>query len=224
MSLDVAVLVVAKAPVPGFAKTRLAREIGDVRAADLAAASLLDTLDAVTGARVAQRVVAMTGDLGRAVRGTDIASALDCFTVLPQRGENFAERLVNAHADAFDAFGLPILQIGMDTPQVTAGLLAESADLLTERKGRCVLGLAEDGGWWILGVPDAVATEAIGSVPTSSPDTGRLTREALLAAGAEVLSLPTLRDVDYATDVAPVAALCPESSRFRREYLSTVRG
>ena len=224
MTLDVAVLVVAKAPVPGFAKTRLARDVGDARAADLAAASLLDTLDAVTGAGAARRVVAMTGDLGRAVRGTDIASALDRFTVLPQRGEDFAERLVNAHTDTFDAFGLPVLQIGTDTPQVTAGLLAESADLLTERRGRCVLGLAEDGGWWILGVPDAVATEAIGSVPTSSPDTGRLTREALLAAGAEVLSLPTLRDVDYATDVAPVAALCPESSHFRREYLLTTGG
>ncbi|MDT2004445.1 DUF2064 domain-containing protein [Rhodococcus opacus] len=224
MTLDVAVLVVAKAPVPGFAKTRLAREVGDVRAADLAAASLLDTLDAVIGARVAQRVVAMTGDLGRAVRGPDITASLDRFTVMPQRGDGFAARLVNAHADTFAAFGLPVLQIGTDTPQVTAGLLAESAGLLTERAGRCVLGLAEDGGWWILGVPDAVSAEAIRPVPTSSRDTGRLTREALLAAGAEVLSLPTLRDVDYVTDVAPVAALCPESSRFRREYLSTAGG
>ncbi|MFC0453142.1 TIGR04282 family arsenosugar biosynthesis glycosyltransferase [Rhodococcus jostii] len=224
MTLDVAVLVVAKAPVPGFAKTRLAREVGDVRAADLAAASLLDTLDAVIGARVAQQVVAMTGDLGRAVRGPDITAALDRFTVMPQRGDGFAARLVNAHADTFAAFGLPVLQIGMDTPQVTAGLLAESAALLTERAGRCVLGLAEDGGWWILGVPDAVSAEAIRPVPTSSRDTGRLTREALLAAGAEVLSLPTLRDVDYATDVAPVAALCPASSRFRREYLLTAGG
>ncbi|MBC2641557.1 MULTISPECIES: DUF2064 domain-containing protein [unclassified Rhodococcus (in: high G+C Gram-positive bacteria)] len=224
MSLDVAVLVVAKAPVPGFAKTRLAREVGDVRAADLAAASLLDTLDAVLDARVAQRVVAITGDLDRAVQSPDITAALGRFTVVPQRGDDFAERLVNAHADAFAAFGLPVLQIGMDTPQVTAGLLADSAGLLTERPGRCVLGLAEDGGWWILGVPDADAAEAIRPVPTSSPDTGRLTRDALLAAGAEVLSLPTLRDVDYATDVAPVAALCRESSRFRREYLSTARG
>ncbi|QYB01576.1 DUF2064 domain-containing protein [Rhodococcus sp. USK10] len=224
MTLDVAVLVVAKAPVPGFAKTRLARDVGDTRAAALAAASLLDTLDAVAGAGVAQRVVAMTGDLGRAVRGGDIATTLSRFTVVPQRGESFAERLVNAHADTFGRFGLPILQIGMDTPQVTAGLLADSADLLTERRGRCALGLAEDGGWWILGVPDAVSARAILPVPTSSPDTGRLTRAALLAAGAEVLSLPTLRDVDYAADVAPVAALCPDSSRFRREYLSTSGG
>ncbi|BAH52418.1 TIGR04282 family arsenosugar biosynthesis glycosyltransferase [Rhodococcus opacus] len=224
MTLDVAVLVVAKAPVPGFAKTRLARDVGNARAAGLAAASLLDTLDAVAGAGVAHRVVAMTGDLGHAVRGSDIAATLGGFTVVPQRGENFAERLVNAHADTFGRFRLPILQIGMDTPQVTAELLAESADRLTERRGRCALGLAEDGGWWILGVPDAVSARAILPVPTSSPDTGRLTRAALLAAGAEVLSLPTLRDVDYASDVAPVAALCPESSHFRREYLSTSGG
>jgi len=56
------VLVVAKAPVPGLAKTRIARTVGDARAAELAAAALLDTLDAATasGMRV---VVAMTGDL-----------------------------------------------------------------------------------------------------------------------------------------------------------------
>ena len=36
-------LVVAKAPVPGLAKTRIAQTIGDDAAAELAAAALLDT-------------------------------------------------------------------------------------------------------------------------------------------------------------------------------------
>ena len=40
-----AVLVVAKAPVPGAAKTRLAATVGDRNAAELAAAALLDTID-----------------------------------------------------------------------------------------------------------------------------------------------------------------------------------
>ncbi|WP_072690222.1 TIGR04282 family arsenosugar biosynthesis glycosyltransferase [Rhodococcus marinonascens] len=214
MTLDVVVLVVAKAPVPGFAKTRLATEIGDTRAADLAAASLLDTLDAVAAADVTHRVVAMTGDLDRAVGTEDITSALRGFTVIQQRGGSFAERLVHAHADAFRAFAVPILQIGMDTPQVSAALLEESAAILTQQK-RCVLGPAEDGGWWVLGVPDAVMAEAILPVPTSRPDTGRLTRDALVASGAEVVDLPMLRDVDYAADVGPVADECPASSRFR---------
>ena len=47
MTVPVTVLVVAKAPVPGLAKTRLARTLGAEAAADLAAAALLDTLDAV---------------------------------------------------------------------------------------------------------------------------------------------------------------------------------
>ncbi|MBV8964573.1 MAG: glycosyltransferase, partial [Mycobacteriaceae bacterium] len=40
----VTVLVVAKAPVPGVAKTRLAQGVGPYLAADIAAAALLDTL------------------------------------------------------------------------------------------------------------------------------------------------------------------------------------
>ncbi|MEV0947314.1 DUF2064 domain-containing protein [Rhodococcus sp. NPDC049939] len=214
MTLDVTVLVVAKAPVPGFAKTRLASETDDTRAAELAAASLLDTLDAVAAADVAHRVVAMTGDLDQAVGSGDITAALDRFTVIPQRGDSFAERLVNAHADAYGAFGVPILQIGMDTPQVSAALLEESAAILIQER-RCVLGLAEDGGWWVLGVPDAATAEAILPVPMSRADTGRLTRDALVASGAEVVDLPILRDVDFAADVAPVAAACSASSRFR---------
>ena len=53
MTVPVTVLVVAKAPVPGLAKTRLARTLGAETAADLAAAALLDTLDAVAEAPVA---------------------------------------------------------------------------------------------------------------------------------------------------------------------------
>ena len=67
-SLPVTVLVVAKAPVPGMAKTRLAEAVGPDTAADIAAAALLDTLDAVAAAPVTGRVVAMTGDLDAASR------------------------------------------------------------------------------------------------------------------------------------------------------------
>ena len=43
--MSTTLLIVAKAPVPGFAKTRVAESVGPVAAADLAAAALLDTLD-----------------------------------------------------------------------------------------------------------------------------------------------------------------------------------
>ncbi|MDT7765522.1 MAG: uncharacterized protein QOC63_4942, partial [Mycobacterium sp.] len=67
--IPVVVLVVAKAPAPGQAKTRLAASVGAQAAADIAAAALLDTLDAVAAAQVQARVVALTGDLDNAGAG-----------------------------------------------------------------------------------------------------------------------------------------------------------
>lgn len=61
--IPVTLLVVAKAPEPGRAKTRLAAAVGERAAAEIAAAALLDTLDAVAAAPVAARVVALTGAL-----------------------------------------------------------------------------------------------------------------------------------------------------------------
>ena len=84
--IAVAVLVVAKAPVPGLAKTRLAASIGAEAAADVAAAALLDTLDAVAGASVRATVVALTGDVGSAARGPELTSRLCDFTVVGQIG------------------------------------------------------------------------------------------------------------------------------------------
>ena len=103
--IPVVVLVVAKAPVPGQAKTRLAAAVGDQAAADIAAAALLDTLDAVAAAPVAARVVALTGELDAASAPTRSAARLADFTVVAQRGDDFAARLANAHVDAAAAAG-----------------------------------------------------------------------------------------------------------------------
>jgi glycosyltransferase A (GT-A) superfamily protein (DUF2064 family) len=217
--IAVAVLVVAKAPVPGLAKTRLAASIGAKAAADVAAAALLDTLDAVAGAPVAARVVAMTGDLDAAAFSGEIRSRLADFTVIDQRGEDFADRLANAHADASAAVhGLPVLQIGMDTPQVTAGLIAECATALC-RVG-AVLGMARDGGWWVLGVHDPATAECLRVVPMSQPDTGAVTLRALQHTGVDVKLVDELADVDTIDDVEVVRRACPPGSRFHRITLA----
>ncbi|MGZ4511583.1 MAG: TIGR04282 family arsenosugar biosynthesis glycosyltransferase [Mycobacterium sp.] len=210
--LPVTLLVVAKAPQPGRAKTRLAATVGDVVAADIAAAALLDTLDAVAAAPVAKRVVAMTGDLGAAAGADEIRKRLRSFTVIPQRGEDFADRLAHAHADAAD--GLPVLQIGMDTPQVTAELLADCAHRLLEAPA--VLGLAHDGGWWVLGVAAPAMAECLRGVPMSQPDTGELTLKALHDRGIEVTTVELLADFDVVDDVAAVREACGPASRFAK--------
>jgi uncharacterized protein len=211
--IPVAVLVVAKAPVPGEAKTRLAASVGDRAAADIAAAALLDTLDAVTAAPVAERLVALTGGLDDACGSAEIRSRLADFTVVPQRGPTFAERLANAHADAAEVTrGLPVLQIGMDTPQVTGELIGECARELLAADA--VLGLARDGGWWVLGVTNPAMADCLRTISMSRADTGAVTLAALGDTAVNVSLVPTLADVDTVDDIDVVRQQCPPDSRF----------
>jgi glycosyltransferase A (GT-A) superfamily protein (DUF2064 family) len=207
------VLVVAKSPVPGLAKTRLAATLGDRRAADIAAAALLDTLDAVADTPAAARVVALTGDLDAACRAASIRERLSEFTVIEQRGASFAERLANAHADAAAASGCDaVLQIGMDTPQVDPALLTSCTRLLVD--SHAVLGHAHDGGWWLLGVAHPDTAQCLLEVPMSQPDTGALTYAALGRTGGPVLLAEPLADVDTLADIPAVRAACRPWSRF----------
>ncbi|MET9491285.1 DUF2064 domain-containing protein [Nocardia sp. NPDC006630] len=204
MTIPATLLIVAKAPIAGFAKTRLTPPLPPRDAARLAAAALLDTLAAVRSCGSEERMVAWTGNLAMAEESGTIAAALRGFTVIQQRGNTFGERLANAHADAA-RFGLPVLQIGMDTPQAGPELLARSAARLAAT-GDTVLGPAADGGWWALGLTDPRPARLLVDVPMSTSRTGDLTREALRRCGYRVHRLPVLTDVDCYSDALSVAA------------------
>lgn len=214
-------LVVAKAPVPGEAKTRLAAGLDDDAAADLAAAALLDTLDACLEAFPAGSChLALAGDLSEARRADDIRAGLAGWRVFAQAGDDFASRLAHAHSRVA---GAPVVQVGMDTPQLSGRLLAAAASLLDDHDA--VLGPAEDGGWWLLGLRDPRYAEVLRGVPTSTSETGARTRAALRARGVDVVEAATLRDVDEVADAAAVADVAP-GSRFAaawREHAGTRR-
>lgn len=203
----------AKAPVPGQAKTRLAPAFGAEGAARLAAAALLDTMEAVRSAQVVTPIVALSGDLALACAGDEITRALADVTVIPQEGPTFADRLVRAHRDAARS-GLPVLQIGMDTPQVTGELLTMATDALLAEGTDAVLGMATDGGWWALGVTDPAMAAVLATIPMSRSDTGALTAAALAGVGCAVTGLPVLTDVDTPEDARLVAGGMDPAARF----------
>lgn len=214
------VIVIAKAPVPGRAKTRLSPPCTPEQAAGLAAAALADTLAAVRSVPMHRRVVAFDGDPGHPV------ADLTGFDVLVQRGRGLGQRLAAAFADAAagPGAGLGTLLIGMDTPQVTVALLTGALERV--RRGETVLGHAADGGWWALGLPDPAYADVLADVPMSASDTGLLTEQALQRRGLHPVPLPVLRDVDTIADATEVAELAPDS-RFARalaEVLSVPAG
>lgn len=212
--MTVCVLIVAKAPVPGQAKTRLCPPVTARQAADIAAASLLDTITTVLRTPATVPVVALTGELNDASLADELRAALGRVDVIPQRGNGFAERLAHAHLDTAHRHpGLPVFQIGMDTPQLTPAMVVEAMAAL--RDADAVLGPAHDGGWWALGLREPRHAAALRDVPMSRCDTGALTNEALAGRELRVTPLPVLSDVDEMVDAREVAHLVPDS-RFAR--------
>jgi glycosyltransferase A (GT-A) superfamily protein (DUF2064 family) len=200
-------LVIAKQPVPGRVKTRLVPPCTHEQAASLAEAALTDTLRTVLMVPARRRVLVLEGRPGPWLPPG--------FDVVPQCGGPLDERL----AGAFAAVRGPALLIGMDTPQVTPGLLT-----VDWRAADAVFGPAADGGFWALGlrVPDPALLRG---VPMSTAGTGAIQRARLVAAGLRVADLPQLRDVDTAADAVSVARRAPRS-RFaaRARELATVLG
>lgn len=205
------VLVMAKAPVAGQVKTRLGATIGADHAAEVAHAALLDTL-AVCEAVFppGRRVVAIAGNIEHSAHPVALLQALEGWRVVAQDGANFGERLVAAHRQTHAALGGPVVQIGMDTPHVTARHLEHV--VAATRSGRPVLGRAHDGGWWVLATTSPDDVDGLQEVPMSRSDTWANTRASLQKAAGTVLPAAELGDVDSALDAEAAATAAPHTA------------
>ncbi|MBA3420860.1 MAG: TIGR04282 family arsenosugar biosynthesis glycosyltransferase [Thermoleophilaceae bacterium] len=198
-----ALIVIAKAPVPGRSKTRLCPPCTPQQAADLAEAALIDTLSAVAavpGGR--RRLLVLEGSPGDWVP--------EGFEVHAQRSGGLDDRL----AGAFAAAGTPAFLVGMDTPQLEPRHVERGVAELERPGVDAALGRAPDGGYWAIGLrrPDERVFQG---VPMSTADTGAVQRRRLDELGLEVAELEALRDVDTIADAYAVAAHRP-GSRFAR--------
>ncbi|NEC44359.1 DUF2064 domain-containing protein [Streptomyces sp. SID8016] len=189
-------LVIAKEPVAGRVKTRLCPPFSPAEAAELAAASLADTLETLLALPARRRVLVLDGRPGDWVPPG--------FEVVPQSGGGLDERL----AAAFGGCTGPALLVGMDTPQIGAAHLAPA--LAPDAWDGCGawFGPAEDGGFWALGLAEPDPALLLG-VPMSVPETGAVQRSRLVEAGLAVRELPVLVDVDTAADARRVASAAP---------------
>jgi len=199
---NTALVVIAKQPVPGRAKTRLTPPCTPEQAATLAGAALRDTLDAVSRTPAARRLLVFEGD-ARSWRP-------DGFEVIAQRGGELGERL----QAAFDDVDQPALLIGMDTPQVTPERLTAAMRALADESADSVIGPTLDGGYWCVGFKERIAGAFTG-VPMSATDTYVHQRRRLNELGVRVVTQPQLRDVDTIEDARAVADLAPDT-RFAR--------
>ena len=196
------IVVIAKAPVPGLVKTRLTPPFTPVEAATLAEAALADTLEAAARAPFARRILALAGS-SATLRSRG-------FEVTGQRGQGLDERIAAAFDDAYARLPVPIVLIGMDTPQVTPRLLESVTRPLARGDADAVFGPARDGGFWLLGLRRPDPSLILG-VPMSQTHTGRGQLSRLLRASLRVRLAPELIDVDTAAAAHEVAQAAPDS-------------
>ncbi|MBG6238745.1 glycosyltransferase A (GT-A) superfamily protein (DUF2064 family) [Mycetocola sp. CAN_C7] len=192
-------VVIAKETLPGKVKTRLHPPLSLEQAAELAAASLADTLSAVAQLPATRRILLFDGN--RLPPGSELYEVMD-------QVEGDLDMRLGAMFDELDG---PTILIGMDTPQVTAELLAPVFDEWPADVDAW-FGPATDGGFWALALAEPTG-DLVRGVPMSRADTGRIQLERLRDAGLSVRSLDALEDVDTFDNAVSVARIAP-SGRF----------
>lgn len=174
------VIVMAKQPVLGRVKTRLAAGIGPVAATAFYRTTLARTLRVLGADRRWRLVVAVTPDRWRPRPPHGRAA-------LPQGRGDLGSRMRRClHA----ALPGPAVLIGADIPEVRPAHIA--AALAALRRAPWVLGPATDGGYWLIGArrPLPPLAPVRWSTPHALADTLALLPAAALG--------PVLRDVDDA--------------------------
>ena len=191
-----AVAVLAKAPVPGLAKTRLAPLLSNAGAARAQRSFILRTLATARHASTGPLTLHAAPD-GRHRLFRLLARRFGV-AVLPQADGDIGERMAAMMVDHFArAPRQPLLIVGTDCPVLTTDHLQRAADALQSQDA--VLIPAEDGGYVLIGLRRPLPAVFEG-VDWSTPRVLAQTRERLQQAGCQWLELPALWDVDNPDD------------------------
>ncbi len=184
----VRLVIFTRYPEPGKAKTRLIPAIGAEGAAALHRRLTEHTLAEAraAGLPIDLRVTGAPEAAFREWLGGGL-------TITQQDEGDLGDRLRAAAAPP------PVLFIGSDLPDLSAAYLVEAADLI--RAGRTVIGPAEDGGYWALGLTEP-ADYLFEDMPWSSDVVFALTEARLNERDIEPALLPELADCDRPEDLS----------------------
>lgn len=193
-----ALIVFARAPIPGKAKTRLIPALGEQQTADLYRCFLLDTLERVSQVEASLRVAVADETDVDAVR--DLASQVcpQCQTVT-QVGADLGQRMESSLSQALDGGHPAAVIIGADSPSLPLARIDDALRLASQKD--LVLGPSIDGGYYLIGLPAVVPAlfrHLSWGSPTVLLDTLQIAKEG----GQSVALLEPWYDVDTPQDLA----------------------
>src|SRR5438874_7361294 len=221
-----ALAVMTKAPQAGRVKTRLVPPLTPAEAAELNKCFLRDTAAAISvccsgGLRSPNAVsarlhpgahraplqcsaIAVYTPIGAESAYTDVLPA--DFSLLPQRGDEFGERLFFAVEDLFRCGFDSMCLIDSDSPTVPAENFKQAVELLSTSEDCVVLGPSDDGGYYLIGMKKP-HRHLFEQIDWSTERVLNQTMQRANKIGLEVKLLRTGYDVD---DDASLRRLCSE--------------
>jgi len=200
-----AVGIMAKAPSTGSVKTRLTPPLTAEEASALSACFLRDTANNVCQQPADGVIVFTPAERRKSFDGI----APKSFQLLAQRGESLGDRLLNATSDLVASGYDSISLINSDSPTLPPAILLSAIEALEPEGDRLVLGPAEDGGYYLIGLkkPHQILFD---SIAWSTSEVLAHTVERAEQISLPVVMLPKWYDVDDAATL----------ERLRRELFS----
>ncbi len=199
---DSKILLFARAPEPGRVKTRLIPILGAEAAAQLYQQLLISTVERVASASVAPIICYCAPDEGHPLF-EKLASQWD-MELKQQHGVDLGERMAHAVAVTLESSDATIL-IGGDCPQLNAIHLQQALRWLN-RGSDAVIGPAEDGGYFMLGLR-RYNNRLFEDIAWGSSEVLELTRKRLRELSWSWRELETLWDLDLPQDLQRYLAL-----------------
>jgi rSAM/selenodomain-associated transferase 1 len=197
-----ALVIMAKAPEPGLAKTRLIPALGADGAARLAERMLRHTVSAARAAGFAHVELCVAPDTAHPL--VQALTQQHGVALAPQGEGDLGQRMQRALQRAL-ARQPRALVVGTDAPALDAAALQTAATALQDPDA--VIVPAHDGGYALLGLhrraggPQQPAPALFEAMAWSTPQVLADTRERLRAAGLRWAELPAVADIDVPDDL-----------------------
>lgn len=197
--MTAAVIIFAKVPAAGRVKTRLTPELDDEEAADLYTAFLRDTLARCSGLEADVRLYLAPSEFP-----LDDALVPGGVSRHDQTGDGLGERMARAFLETFAEGYENVMIIGTDHPTLPTAFVEHAFEALADQRS-VVIGPAEDGGYYLLGMNDFMP-ELFRDMKYGHGDVFRQTLQRLPTTGVDITILPAWYDVDTPEDIARLAA------------------
>ena len=208
-----ALVIFAKAPIPGEVKTRLCPPLTPDEAATLHGSFVLDMLERTTLA-VTKLQLPFHRYLACAPSSElvffKIMEERQGVSLLDQVGEDLGQRMHRTSVDLFAKGYKQVIIVGTDVPTLPLSVYQEALAILG--RSDVALGPALDGGYYLIGLKQP-AEQLLTGVPWSTDQVLAVTQQKAKTLGLSVGLTTTWRDVDTMTDLQALIAECREDNK-----------